>query len=32
MKEIIYTQLRDHLKQLFKRSLKMLKKKYLIII
>ena len=26
MKEIIYTQLRDHLKQLFKGSLKMLKK------
>ena len=26
MKEVIYTQLRDHLKQLFKGSLKMLKK------
>ena len=25
MKEVIYTQLRDHLKQLFKGSLKMLK-------
>ena len=32
MKEVIYSQLRDHLKQLFKGSLKMLKKKYLIII
>ena len=26
MKEVIYTQVRDHLKQLFKGSLKMLKK------
>ena len=29
MKEVIYTQLRDHLKQLFKGSLKMLKKEIL---